>query len=228
MNIAIVLGGGDGTRAGGDMPKQFQLLCGEPVLLRSIRAMAAGGAERIYAVIHPEFLREWEEILEAEPYRATVVCGGRNRWHSVSNALMAVADDGYSEADLIAVHDGARPLVPEAVVKAGWLQAAEHQATIPAIAVTDSLRRIYADGDEEKSVAVDRSLYRAVQTPQVFRAEILVQAYRAPFSDMFTDDASVVESAGHPIHLFPGSERNIKITNPGDFAIAAALLNTKQ
>lgn len=226
MNIAIVLGGGDGTRAGGTIPKQFQLLDGTPILLRSIRAMILGGANKIYVVVHPEFLREWEEILETEPCNTSLVCGGSSRWHSVKNALLAIDEDGFSTTDIIAVHDGARPLVPEAIVKNGWREATRFNVAVPAIPVTDSLRQIDKH-DHNQSIAVDRNLYRAVQTPQLFRADILMQAYSQPQLPTFTDDASVVESIGQNIHLFPGSPINIKITNPSDFAIADTLLKLK-
>lgn len=220
--ISIILGGGDGTRAGGSVPKQFQMLHGEPVLMHSIKAMQAGDATITYVVLHASFLYEWEEILSSLPFAAKCVCGGKTRWHSVKNALLMVEQDGIESGDLIAVHDGARPLVPKDVVERGWREASEYKSAVPAIKVTDSLRQINA---HDKSVAVNRENYKSVQTPQIFEAKLLVDAYKMEYNPTFTDDASVVETYGTAIHLFNGAIENIKITHPLDLAIAELYMN---
>lgn len=224
--IALILGGGDGTRAGGPLPKQFQEIGGKSVLRRSVEAfLKVDPATKVYVVVHPSFLEEWDsEVQEiAREYGAevTVVCGGERRWHSVGNGLLMARDCGMSAGDIVAVHDGARPLVPASVIEAGWKCAEQNGTAVPAVPLTDSIRRVGKDG---KSESVRRSDYVAVQTPQVFRTEIINDAYSRPYSPVFTDDASVVEAAGYGIHLYSGSPLNIKITNPLDFKIAALIL----
>lgn len=220
--IAVVLGGGSGTRAGGIVPKQFQLLNGKSMLSLSIEAMRNGGAECCFVVLHPEFIRDWETELQSFPMPAYAVCGGETRWHSVKNALIAVEEKYGAVGHFIAIHDGARPLVPCQVVEAGWKVAEQYGAAVPVVPVTDSLRQILPDND---SVAVDRSIFRAVQTPQVFKSEIIIDAYRKPYKPTFTDDASVVEENGGKITIFPGDAVNIKVTHPADFDLARIILS---
>jgi 2-C-methyl-D-erythritol 4-phosphate cytidylyltransferase len=226
--IAILLGGGDGTRAGGPLPKQFQEISGMTVLQRSVEAFLYADPEtRVFVVLHPSFLEEWEDVVETieRKYNSpiTLVCGGKSRWHSVKNALTMIAEYGVEADDIIAVHDGARPLVSDDVINAGWSAAEQNGAAIPVIPVTDSLRHL----NGEESQAVIRREYVAVQTPQVFRAETILAAYEREYSDIFTDDASVVEANGGKIALFAGAPENIKITNPLDFKIAEAILSAK-
>lgn len=121
---------------------------------------------------------------------------------------------------LVAVHDGARPLVNVSTIAEGWKVALQEGAAIPVVPVTDSLRKLTADG----SIGVDRSEYFAVQTPQVFQTSILNESYSRCDGMVFTDDAAVVENAGKKVSLYPGSPDNIKITNPKDMAIAAVLM----
>ncbi len=222
---AIILGGGEGHRAGGELPKQFRLLHGMPVLWWSMRAFRLAYPDvRLIVIIHPEYLRDWEEIVSSWPENLRIdheyYCGGRSRHHSVVNALMAVdATDG-----LIAVHDGARPCVTPAMIVRGFEAAANDKATVPAVPLTDSIRRIEGKG----SVAVPRADYRAVQTPQVFDSALLKHAYALPEKDFFTDDASVVESYGEKVGLYEGEPDNIKITYPRDFITAEAILDSRE
>ena len=220
--IAIVVAGGSGQRAGGGVPKQFRLLDGKPVLLHSLDTLHRSGADRLVVVLHPDYLDEWRERLAALPCPVTAVAGGASRPESVRNALCEIRRQGCEPNDLIAVHDGARPLLPLQVARDGWTIGAEEGAAIPVVSPSDSLRMVKEDGDA--SEAVDRSRYRCVQTPQVFRAHILMDAYSRPGLERFTDDASAVEAAGYSVVLFPGHPHNIKITNPGDLEIAEVLL----
>ena len=163
----------------------------------------------------------WRELCRQHRFDSpAVIVGGDTRWQSVKNAL----DAAPAEAEVVAIHDGARPLPSAAVIQAvtdALTEPTVHGA-VPAVAVTDSLRMV-TDG---VSKPVDRSLLRAVQTPQVFRAELLRRAYQLPYQPTFTDDASVMEAAGFStIALTPGSPDNLKITNPRDIAIAEAIMN---
>lgn len=218
---AVILGGGEGRRAGGE-PKQFRLLLGRPVIWWAMKAFRdADPSTRIIVIIHPEYLRDWDEMQallpEAERIPHEYYCGGRSRFMSVANALMAVNEpDG-----LIAVHDGARPCLSTEMVNRGWETAQRSEACVPVIPLSDSLRRVVADGE---SRAVPRAEYRAVQTPQVFSARLLKAAYSCGERPEYTDDASVVEAYGTPAAMYDGDADNIKITYPRDFVTAEYIL----
>ncbi len=165
----------------------------------------------------------WNELCTSHSYTSPeVVAGGASRFESVAHGLETVTPD----TDVIMIHDGARPLpskqVFDRLIEA--LSAPTCQGAIPAVAVTDSLRRVSSNG---ASVSVDRSQYRAVQTPQAFHTFHLLDAYArgAEAGGNFTDDASVMEAAGYTsIALVEGNVENIKITNPGDIALASFYL----
>jgi 2-C-methyl-D-erythritol 4-phosphate cytidylyltransferase len=163
----------------------------------------------------------WQELCEryafAVPHR--VVAGGETRWHSVKNALNTISDtDGI---DVIAVHDGVRPMVTTDLIDRIFDAARHDGAAIPVVMVNDSVRQVTGN----ISHALDRSSLRAVQTPQAFDARLLLDAYSQPYQPTFTDDASVVECAGHNVTLVEGDPRNLKITRPMDLALAEYLLN---
>lgn len=226
--IVIILGGGDGTRAGGPLPKQFQEINNKPILEYSISTFLKSDANlSMFIVLHPSFLDEWEEKIETlERMFGTpvyLVCGGKSRWHSVANALtMIKAMELVNSQTLIAIHDGARPLVTTQLIDSGWKAAENVDGAIPVVKITDSLREILPNNENK---TVDRNRFRAVQTPQIFNSEVLINAYSQPYSNAYTDDASVVEAAGYKVALFPGDTNNIKITNPIDFEIAKTLIN---
>ncbi len=227
-NYAIIVAGGTGTRAGGDLPKQFRFLQGRPMLWWSLKAFADAmpGIEIIVA-LHPSFFDEWDHLCESMPASERVphkvVAGGRSRAESVSNALMEIASE---EDGFVAVHDAARPLVSERMIIRGFEVSREKGfGVVPVVAVTDSLRRV--DGDE--SVAVDRADFVAVQTPQVFPCHLLHSAFAQAnvLDKRLTDDASVAEAARQKVGLYPGEAVNMKVTNPQDFAVADMLLSEK-
>lgn len=227
-SFAIIVAAGNGRRAGGGMPKQFRHLCGRPVFIHAVEAfLRVCPATHIIVVTHPDYASVARDALEAlrseRDFRYTLVGGGETRAESVSNGLTAV---NTRDCDaLVAVHDGARPLVTERMIRDGWETAARDKAAVAVVPVTDSLRRILPDGNTE---AVDRSRYLAVQTPQVFSARLLKGSYaQADYGAAFTDDASLVESLGVKVSPFTGDHENIKITNPEDFAIAELLLRRR-
>lgn len=231
---AIILAGGEGHRAGGDIPKQFREAGEHPMYQWSLKAFHdEDPSTAIILVCHPGAF-DLLDILEDErsnqpegsPWREAVpyklICGGRSRRESVMNALMEIAPDGEM---LVAVHDSARPLITSEMVARGWQTAAGEGSAVPVVPVTDSLRRRMSDGSTE---AVDRSGYMAVQTPQIFRADILKKSYEGPDNDAFTDDASIVQAAGYPIALYDGLSTNMKVTMPSDFIIADTLLSSRR
>lgn len=221
---AVILAGGAGTRAGGGVPKQFRTLGGEPMLFRPVTAFVrADSSTRIIIAVNPAYIAEWQEIISEFACKSGIKCeivaGGASRRESVENALAIIADDG-----MVAVHDAARPLVSVDMIRRGWETCAGRHCAVPVVPVTDSLRCVCAEGTR----SVDRSLYYAVQTPQVFPVGLLKRAYsQAGEGGNFTDDASFAEAAGESITLYDGTAENIKVTNPTDFAVAEAILNEK-
>ncbi|MDE6311745.1 MAG: 2-C-methyl-D-erythritol 4-phosphate cytidylyltransferase [Muribaculaceae bacterium] len=227
--LAIIVAAGSGRRFGSPLPKQFCMLGTMPVLGHTIgrlRSLLPGDA-RIALVLHPDYFEVWKEL--AQEYGTArediLVAGGATRAESVSNALNA-CHPGLDE--LVLVHDGVRPFVTAEILEGLYSAIADGaDCAIPAVGLTDSIRRLDADGTSE---SVDRSMFRAVQTPQAFPGGTLVEAYRKARTDFglegFTDDASVVARCipGARTMLTAGSPYNIKITNPFDLKIAEALL----
>ena len=189
--------------------------------MRAIDAMRRAVPDAaITVVLSPDNCELWSELCRRHMFDSpAIVDGGETRWHSVRNALDSIPADRHG---IVLVHDGARPLAPADMVRRVVDAAIGSHAAIPAIAVTDSLRVIDDSGD---SHAVERSRYRAVQTPQGFDTDLLRHAYRQPFSSTFTDDASVVEATGSRVALVEGDHRNIKITHSRDIDIAATYLD---
>ena len=220
MNAVIIVAGGKGLRMGGDIPKQFLPVGGKPILMRTIDRFLQYDEKMQVVLVLPESQQEyWRTLCDeyhfSQPY--TLANGGETRFHSVKNGLTLVSPD----AQLIGVHDGVRPFVSLDTIRATYEEAARSEAVVPVIEVVETVRHL-VDG---KSVTVPRSDYRLVQTPQVFSSSLLRQAYEQPYTDFFTDDASVVERFGHPVTLVPGNRENIKITTPFDLTIAEAIMD---
>lgn len=216
----IIVAAGRGSRFGSDLPKQYCLLAGKPVLMRTVEAFrrALPDAE-IILVISKEMEALWTDLCREHGFVSPrLAYGGATRWESVKRAVEAINPD---DADIVMVHDGARPIVSADMVDRLLSEMEHSAAAIPVVPVTDSLR-IVIDGGSQ---AIDRAPLRAVQTPQAFAGSAIEQMYALPYSPMFTDDASVYEAAGFGSpSLVPGSPSNLKITHPTDLAIAAALL----
>lgn len=215
----IIVAGGVGRRMGATLPKQFMMLGNSPILVHTINRMReALPVAEIVVVLPEEYIPLWNNLsARFDVAQHRVVAGGKERFHSVAAGLAALSD----EVKYIAVHDGVRPLVSKRLIIKLILAAENHEAVIPAIAPADSCRVV--EGEESK--IIDRNSLRLVQTPQVFQAAILRQAYTQPFSPSFTDDASVVEQAGGKVHLCEGERTNIKITTPEDISFAEAIIN---
>ena len=145
--------------------------------------------------------------------------GGQTRFHSVQNGLALIPDDAEG---VVGVHDGVRPFVNTNVIRLCYDTARATGAAVPVTTVVETLRLV--ENAHGSSHTVPRSEYRLVQTPQTFDIQLLKAANRQPYSDMFTDDASVVESYGHDITLVDGNRENIKLTTPYDLRIAEALI----
>ena len=214
----VIVAGGSGSRMQSAIPKQFLMLGGEPIVARTINTFseALPGAE-IVVVLPETHIPLWENLrarFDVAPHR--IVAGGEERFHSVLNGINALS----AEVEYIAVHDGVRALATKRLIIRAMLAAEQHDAVIPVIDVVDSYRRVEGDN----SYIVPRSDLRIVQTPQVFKAQLLRDAYNVEFSPLFTDDASVVEASGGHITLIEGERTNIKITTPEDIALAESFL----
>lgn len=223
---AIIVAGGKGLRMGGDIPKQFMLLGGEPVLMHTLRAFRSAYADMELILVLPTAQQAyWQQLCREHGFNLPhqIADGGEERFHSVSHglALLPAADtDG-----LVAVHDGVRPLVSVETIRRCFERAATDGAVVPVTPVVETLRRISPDGS---SSTVNRAEYRLVQTPQVFRIGLLRRAYGQPYRPSFTDDASVVEALGHPVSLVDGNRENIKLTTPADLLLAESVLREER
>ena len=218
----VIVAGGSGSRMQSVLPKQFLMLGGLPVVARTINTFseALPGAD-IVVVLPEQHIALWENLrARFDVARHRVVAGGKERFHSVLNGINALSD----EVEYIAVHDGVRAMATKKLIIRAMLAAEEYGAVIPVVDVVDSYRRV--DGTE--SYIVPRSELRIVQTPQVFRAQVLRDAYNQSFSPAFTDDASVVEAAGGRIALVDGERTNIKLTTPEDMAYAEWILQERE
>lgn len=221
----IIVAAGSGSRFGSEIPKQFCLLAGRPVVMHAIdRLLAAVPGAKPVIVISESEQERWEQLCKEYGFESPVVAyGGATRWESVKNGLARIPEDARPNS-IVLIHDGARPLIDHATVKRVCAAAVNTDGALPAVAVSDSLRKLGDDG--VSSEPVDRSDFRAVQTPQGFALWRLREAYDLPYQPEFTDDASVLAAAGFAnIFLVEGNPDNIKITNPRDIAIAEAILN---
>lgn len=227
MNVIahIIVAAGSGSRFGATLPKQYCELAGRPVVMTTIeRFRRATPDALIILVINPAHEELWHDLCSRHDFTSPVtVYGGATRWESVKNAISQI-NASAQRPDIITVHDGARPCIDtDLITRVTDAIAQGHSCAIPVTPVVESLRLISSDG---QSQPVDRSRYRAVQTPQAFNARLLTEAYRLPYSTDFTDDASVMAAAGYnDTVLVDGDPRNIKITHPDDLAIASIYLS---
>jgi len=215
----IIPAAGSGKRMGGGTAKQFLPLRGEPVLVRTVRLFGESPLvdEIVIAASDVETTRELVGGLVKVTH---IVPGGAERQDSVWAGLQVV----HSRPRIVAVHDAARPLLPVQVLEGVLNAAAAHKAQVVAVPVKDTVKVVSAGG--VVTATPDRATLWAVQTPQVFWIETLLQAFRQAQADRFvgTDDASLVERIGVPVQVYMGSHENIKLTTPEDFRVAEAIL----
>lgn len=223
---ALVAAAGSSNRMGG-VDKLLQPLDGVPVLVRALTALQlAGGVDEIVVAAREE------EILEISQFCRTygitkcskVVRGGEDRVHSVLLAAL----EASSEMELLAVHDGARPLATPELIDQVIAAAARCGAAAPAVPVKDTVKLVREGGAVEETLERDR--LRAVQTPQVFQSSLLKAALQSALEQKapVTDDASAVERLGKVVFLVDGEEENLKITTPVDLVIAEAILQARE
>ncbi len=220
MDYAIIVAGGKGLRMGGEIPKQFIPVAGKPILMHTLEkfqrfgeSLTGTGGLEIILVLPKEQQEYWAELCTKYSFKVshTVVNGGETRFHSVQNGLKAIPDDVDG---VVGIHDGVRPFVSLDVIKRCYQEARMKKAVIPVMPVTDTLR------DVTQGKNVYRENYKIVQTPQTFDIQLLKAANQQPYSEAFTDDASVVEAIGQEVTMVEGNRENIKITTPFDLKIA--------
>lgn len=214
----VIVAGGSGSRMGSSLPKQFALVGGEPILVRTINNFAKAFAGAKIIVVLPaaqiEFWKNYSARFRVARHK--IVEGGEQRFHSVKNGIEALTD----YVDLIAIQDGVRPFASVAMLRATAQCAAEYGSAIPVVDAVDSFRVVTNQGSE----IIDRSKLRVVQTPQIFEAGLIRAAYDTLYNEQFTDDASVVEATTpHRVRLCNGERTNIKITTPDDMVLAEAI-----
>ena len=218
---AIIVAGGSGTRMQSDIPKQFMLLHGKPVLFYAINSFLKTFEDcNIILVLPEEHIGTGQEIIDAffDYKKIKIVQGGRTRFHSVQNGLAQIDNDDC----IIFVHDAVRPILSETLLKRCYDCAVEFGTAIPSVNIKDSIRQIFGNSNE----AVNRNDFVLIQTPQTFHSKILLPAFKIDYKEKFTDEASVVEAFGLTVTLVEGEEENIKITKPTDLVIANAYLRS--
>ncbi len=215
---AIIVAGGAGTRMKSVLPKQFMELCGLPILMHTVKAFHNySSAINIVLVLPEKDLPTWQNLCEKHNFEIPheLQTGGKSRFQSVKNGLAVLPEQG-----LVAIHDGVRPLVNQNLIAASFQLAKLHQSAVAAVRLKESIRIT----DQDATKAMDRSLFRLIQTPQTFDLSLIKSAYKIEEEASLTDDASVAEKAGYKISLFEGSYTNIKITTPEDLLIATSLM----
>lgn len=219
---AIVVAGGKGNRMQQTVAKQFLELDGKPVLMHTLEAFFQCVLNpEIILVLNTDLHQFWKELCSKYDFRVPhqLIKGGAERFDSVKNGLKAIEADG-----IIAIHDAVRPLVTASLILRSYQMAEEKGNAVAAIQPVDSVR-IKKEGMHSR--ALDRNELYLIQTPQTFRKDQLDEAYIQLYRSDFTDDASVVESAGFSINILEGERSNIKITYPQDMELASFLLNKK-
>lgn len=217
MKSIIITAGGIGKRMGSDSPKQFLELHGKPILMHTIaRFHDYNPSFQLVLTLPVEHIETWKHLCDSLNFQIphTIVRGGKERFHSVQNAL------AHCTYDYIGVHDGVRPFVSDETLARLEAALQSSQAVIPVLEPKESLRILTPFGSQ----ALVRSDIRSVQTPQLFQKDILTAAYQQEYKSQFTDDASVVEAMGVHIALVNGNSENIKITEPFDLRIAELLM----
>ncbi|MGH7790152.1 MAG: 2-C-methyl-D-erythritol 4-phosphate cytidylyltransferase [Candidatus Binatia bacterium] len=225
ITAAILVAGGPGTRLGAGIAKAFVELAGTPLVVHALRVLCSAESIARVVLVVPDAARSRASAALAQhgPWRCpvTVVAGGVQRQDSVRQGLAAIGD-----ADLVAIHDAARPLVSRAVIEAVIAAAAAHGAAIAATPAIDTIKLVHADGWIESTPA--RQHLWLAQTPQVFRSALIRRAHAAPFDGdaTATDDAMLVERLGEKVYVVPGNPENRKITTPEDLRWAEWLLTS--
>ena len=224
MNVAIIAAAGQGSRMGGKRAKQYLELAGTPIIIHTLQAFEACEAIQEIILVLPEAdVSDFPELAQSYKWAMVraVVSGGATRASSVLQGLQAVT---LKDSDIVAVHDGSRPLVTTAEITQTIRAAEVNGAAILAAPMVDTVKEIQ-DGLVVRTIP--RMNLRRALTPQCFRYSILRRAYEQVdvLDPTLTDESALVERLGVPVTIVEGSSRNIKITRPEDLLIAEAFLS---
>ena len=219
---AVVVAAGRGYRAGGDMPKQYRAIAGEPVIRPTLTAFLRHPlVDAVQPVIHPDDADAFRIATAGLDNLLPPVPGGATRQASVRAGLQALR---AAAPELVLIYDAARPFLSGDLISRAIAAATQHGAAVPAIAITDTVKQI--DAQDMISETLDRSRLRTVQTPQAFAYDLIVALHgraAAAGREDFTDDAALAEWAGHRVNAFPGESTNVKLTTNDDFERAEML-----
>lgn len=221
MNFAaIIVAGGAGKRFGSKEPKQFLLLNKKKMFIWSILAFKKVKECKQIILVVPEY-----KLLEMEKYKKlykiNVVCGGKERYNSVQNGLKVVKDT----INVVAVHDAARPLITDKIIKNVFNAAVKYGGAIAANVARDTIKFSKNGKSIEKSI--DRNNIWQAQTPQMFKTEMLKKVYSSKIPKNITDDAQLVEKVGKKVMLVDAGYENFKVTQPIDFKLAEYILKKR-
>lgn len=217
--FAIIVGGGSGSRMLSEVPKQFMLLRGRPVLMHTIEAFDKSDYNpEIIVVLNVDFHQYWENLCLIHNFSIPhkLVKGGTQRFDSVKNGIKAIKTKA-----IVAIHDAVRPLLSKQLIDRTFEEAERSGNAVAAIKSRDSVRQ----NTGTQTIPLDREEIYLIQTPQTFSSEILKKAYTQEYRNEFTDDASVAEKLGIKINLIDGETRNFKITFPEDIRLAEIYLD---
>lgn len=223
--VAIIVAGGKGKRMG--RPKQFIKINGKPILAWTIAAFQkAKSVDGIILVVAKEYISQAKRFRFSKLLK--VVPAGKERTDSVQNGLKALPDD----ADIVAIHDGARPAITVSIIEASIKAAKRYGAVVVGVPVKDTIKQmsnIQCPMSNEGVIikTIDRSCLWAAQTPQVFKKGLILKAYKKGYNKSeVTDDSMLVERLGIPVKMIMGSYDNIKVTTPEDLLVAEAILKS--
>jgi 2-C-methyl-D-erythritol 4-phosphate cytidylyltransferase len=219
-HYVVMVAGGTGTRMRLTTAKQFLNVEGLPLMWWTLRRFKEALPEaEVTLVLHESLFEEFAELeaIHGSAGATRVVPGGAERFHSVLAGLDTLPNTG-----VVGIHDAVRPFPSVETIQRCFVQAEARGSAVPVVPVKDSIRQM--DHDGASSHAVDRSVLRAVQTPQCFDLATLKAAFDTDYRAEFTDDASVMESAGHEVHMCEGDPWNVKVTTPEDLIIAKAFV----
>ena len=215
----IITAGGIGKRMGSKIPKQFMNLNDKPILLHTLELFYAFNPQfEIIITLPSDWISYWESLIKTHqvkiPYK--VVKGGAERFHSIKNAIKK------SSGKVVWIHDGVRPLVSNQTLKKLVAEINNFDAVIPCLKIKESLREIRQD----ITFPINRDKIIIVQTPQVFKREVIKKSYETSYEGSFTDDASLVQRNGYEIKTIDGNQENIKITSPKDLLVAETFIKS--
>lgn len=216
---AIIAAAGSGSRMGKEIPKQFLEIDGKTLLQYTLEAFEQAYDDIRFIIVLPEAYIKKQKQFYAESSRVTVAEGGATRFQSVLNGLNTMT----GEDSIVFVHDAARCLVTAELIRRCGEAAEAEGSAIPVADMHDSLRFV----DETGSRVLNRNQVKAVQTPQTFQLKLLKQAFEQAYRPEFTDEATVMEYAGHTLNFVPGETTNIKVTTPFDLLLAGQVLKTR-